>query len=92
MTHLLALEGQLSKAIENQQLVLYFHPKFKLKQEKSWGWRRSYRWEHPTRGLIAPDLFIPLAEEIGFIQALGEWTLRAACHQLKAWHALGFSD
>ena len=90
--YLIALEGQLPKAISQNELILYFQPKIATKTRKIVGMEALIRWQHPEQGLLSPDLFIPLAEEIGLIRAIGEWTLKEGCRQLKIWYDLGFKD
>lgn len=86
------LEHSLRKALENNELVLYYQPKVAVESHKVVGAEALIRWFHPKLGLISPDRFIPLAEETGLIVAIGLWVLKVACLQNKAWHAQGFTD
>ena len=85
------LELGLHHAIVQQQIYLEYQPVFDLANERLIGTEALIRWNHPDFGLIRPDEFIPLADETGVIITLGEWVLRQACLQTKAWHDAGYS-
>lgn len=85
----LALASELRHAIENDELILYYHPKVNLASERLWGVEALVRWRHPERGLIAPDQFIPLAEETGLIKPLTDWVLKQAMCQSTTWRRNG---
>ncbi|WP_339384393.1 EAL domain-containing protein [Microcoleus sp. LEGE 07076] len=85
----LNLENQLYKALKKSEFVLHYQPQINLNTGKIVGQEALIRWEHPERGLIAPDRFIPLAEETGFICQIDEWVLRTACLQNRAWQLMG---
>ncbi|MEG4573007.1 EAL domain-containing protein [Microcoleus sp. N3A4] len=85
----LNLENQLYKAIKNSEFVLHYQPQINLKTGKIVGIEALIRWQHPERGLIFPDRFIPLAEETGLICQIDEWVMRTACLQNRAWQLLG---
>jgi diguanylate cyclase (GGDEF)-like protein/PAS domain S-box-containing protein len=89
--HLL-LEASLGRAIGNHEMMLGYQPKVDLRTGRMVGAEALVRWNHPERGLMAPDSFIPLAEETGLIVALGEWVIAEACGALRALHALGVED
>jgi diguanylate cyclase (GGDEF)-like protein/PAS domain S-box-containing protein len=89
--HLL-LEASLSRAIRDHQMVLDYQPKVDLRTGKVVGAEALVRWRHPVDGLIAPDRFIPVAEETGLIVPLGEWVIDEACGALKAMRMLGVED
>jgi diguanylate cyclase (GGDEF)-like protein/PAS domain S-box-containing protein len=89
---LLQLEGNLRRATERREFRLYFQPIASLEDGAITGAETLLRWQHPQRGLISPAEFVPLTEETGMIVVIGEWALRTACAQARAWHAAGHSD
>ncbi len=86
----LTVENELHKALERGEFVLYYQPKVDISSRKIIGMEALLRWKHPVRGLVLPDEFLSLAEETGFIVPIGEWVLRSACAQNKAWQTAGF--
>lgn len=86
------LEQDLQEALANNQLYLVYQPQIRYSDHCIVGVEALLRWQHPKHGMIAPDLFIPLAEKNASIIAIGEWVLDQACRQLREWHDLGFSE
>jgi diguanylate cyclase (GGDEF)-like protein len=81
----LALETDLRQAMDREEFEVYFQPQVSLKTSQIVGLEALLRWNHPQHGLKSPDAFIPVAEESGLIQPIGEWVLHSACAQNKAW-------
>jgi diguanylate cyclase (GGDEF)-like protein len=81
----LELENDLRHAIDRGELKVLYQPKVLLSTGEITGMEALIRWEHPERGVMRPEQFIPLAEEVGFIVPLGRWVLREACHQAYQW-------
>ena len=89
--HLL-LEASLARAIRNREMVLGYQPKVDLRTGKVVGAEALVRWQHPVDGIVAPDVFIPVAEQTGLIVPLGDWVIDEACATLRALGALGIDD
>ncbi len=87
----LLLESSLRQTIERGELELHFQPQVDIRTGAVLSYEALVRWNHPELGLLLPSEFIHIAEEIGFITAIDEWVLRAACAQNKAWQDAGYS-
>ncbi|WP_422882424.1 putative bifunctional diguanylate cyclase/phosphodiesterase [Pantoea agglomerans] len=90
--HQLELANDLWEAIEREQMRLFYQPKFCSGGTRLMGFEALLRWQHPQRGLLTPELFLPRAEKTGQIIALGNWVIGEACRQLRLWHSQGHSD
>lgn len=88
----LQMESGLRKALENDQLCLFFQPIVDGQTSAVIGAESLLRWAHPTKGMIFPDQFIPLAEETGMIVPMGRWVIDEACRCLREFHDLGFEN
>jgi diguanylate cyclase (GGDEF)-like protein len=88
----LRMENALRRALERDELVTHFQPTADAKTGRITGAEALVRWRHPTRGLVMPGEFIPLAEETGLIGPIGEWVLRTTCQHAKKWLDAGIDD
>jgi diguanylate cyclase len=86
----LALENDLRHALEREEFVLHYQPQLDLESGDIVGLEALIRWQHPQRGLISPNEFIPVAEDTGLIIDIGEWSLRQACLQAMHWQRTGY--
>ncbi|MFT5961624.1 MAG: diguanylate cyclase (GGDEF)-like protein/PAS domain S-box-containing protein [Burkholderiaceae bacterium] len=92
VTRHLHLESDLRRAVERNELVLHYQPRIDARSGRLAGVESLLRWQHPVEGLVAPALFIPLAEESGLIVGIGAWTIREACRQHQLWRAEGLGQ
>jgi diguanylate cyclase (GGDEF)-like protein len=84
------LEMDLRDALANEEFFLVYQPTFDLRTMSPTGMEALIRWRHPVRGIVQPDDFVPLLEEIGVITEVGKWVLREACRQGAVWRAAGY--
>jgi diguanylate cyclase (GGDEF)-like protein/PAS domain S-box-containing protein len=82
---LLRLETDLRRALERGELLAHYQPIIDIQNRKLLGFEALARWQHPERGLVPPDVFIPVAEETGLVGIIGEMMLKEACRQMKTW-------
>jgi len=83
------LQRDLRQALGRGELMLHYQPKRHAKTGRSCGVEALLRWKHPTRGMVSPGEFIPLAERFGMISALGAWVIDEACRQIQDWQTRG---
>ena len=89
LEEVMKLTNDLYRALENNELELYYQPQVNTISGKIVGLEALLRWNHKSHGLISPNIFIPIAEKTGLIVTIGEWVLRSACKQIKAWQDAG---
>ncbi len=85
----LKLENDLRHALERNEFRVYYQPRVRLDDGRLIGAEALLRWQHPERGLVLPQVFLPLLEETGLIVETGGWILQQACRQIRAWHDAG---
>lgn len=88
----LQLINDLWLAQDHHQLRLFYQPKYCAPQGPILGFEALLRWQHPERGLLSPDIFLPLAEKTGLIVSIGNWVINEALRQLRVWHLQGHDD
>ena len=85
----LQLEMSLRRAVDNEELIVYYQPQVDIASGRLIGAEALVRWQHRQRGMMAPACFIPIAEETGFINTLDSWVMRTACRQAQTWREQG---
>ncbi|TPV38443.1 EAL domain-containing protein [Pantoea deleyi] len=88
----LQLNNDLWQALDNAELRLFYQPKYCAPRGPILGFEALLRWQHPQRGLLSPDKFLPMAEKTGMIISIGNWVIHEACRQLRQWHLQGHPD
>ncbi|KAA0548426.1 EAL domain-containing protein [Bacillus sp. BGMRC 2118] len=83
------IERELQQAIRNQEFELYYEPIIRLSTNRMVGAEALIRWNHPTRGVVSPAEFLPLAEETGHSVEIGNWVIQTVCEQLRKWELVG---
>lgn len=82
----LVIESDLRKAIENNEFIVYYQLQVDVETNDPYGVEALVRWQHPERGIVPPNEFLPIAEEMGIIVDIDDWVLRTACEQVKKWN------
>lgn len=85
------LQTHLKNVLKKDELRVFYQPQIDMQSGQMLGAEALVRWQHPSMGLVAPDRFIPLAEDTGMIVPIGEWVLKTACEQIVQWRAAGFA-
>ncbi len=88
----LELENSIRKAIDNNELVIHYQPTIDIHNNEVVGVEALLRWQHPDKGIVCPDDFLPVAIESGLIVVIGEWMIKTICQQLRVWKEAGMEN
>ncbi|MDA3869949.1 MAG: EAL domain-containing protein [Gammaproteobacteria bacterium] len=88
----LELENSIRKAIDNNEMVIHYQPIIDIHNNEVVGVEALLRWQHPDKGMVYPDDFLPVAIDSGLIVAIGEWMIKTVCHQLRVWKEAGMEN
>jgi EAL domain-containing protein (putative c-di-GMP-specific phosphodiesterase class I) len=88
----LTMENDLRRALDNDELLLYYQPQVDIIHGRVIGVEALIRWQHPEKGMVSPAEFIPIAEKNGLINPIGAWVIKTACNQLRKWQDQGVTD
>ncbi len=83
------VETELREVLNSNELEVYYQPKVDTKSKQIYGFEALLRWKHPDKGMISPEVFIPIAEQTGLIIDIGRWVLKNVCQQISAWQKAG---
>lgn len=86
------LEASMRSALANNEFILFYQPKVPMLGENRFEFETLMRWNHSEKGMISPGLFIPLAEDTGYIQQLGDWAIEQTCRQIEYWNRKGYKS
>lgn len=92
MSKRMELRNQLHRAIEREELAVYYQPQIDLTTGMIWGFEALLRWQNPVKGFISPTEFVPVLEETGLVRSVGIWVIEQACTALMHWRALGLAN
>lgn len=92
MLERIELEASMRSALTNNEFILYYQPKVPLFGAPRFEFETLMRWQHPEKGMISPGIFIPLAEDSGYIQNLGDWAIEQTCKQIEHWNSRGIKN
>lgn len=88
----MSMQSQLHGALMRNEIFLMYQPLVDMRTSRVSSLEALIRWQHPQLGMVSPEMFIPVAEQTGLINEIGDWVIRTACRQLKSWHDSGFTN